>query len=215
MGPVYTIGVAGRSCCGKTLFAKKLCSGFSPADVTLLQQDDYYRDLGDIPLEDREVRNFDQPQAFDLPLLMEHLEELRAGRAVRQPVYDFHNHQRTDQRKEIIPGKVVLLEGLLIFHPPQLRDLLDLRIYIEGDDTECLIRRLRRDVEERGRSYESVLGQYQKTVHPMYLKYVLPGRPYAHLIVPGNSLDGPVVEVVRGTIMNIVRGYKDSLMETG
>lgn len=213
MGRVYTIGIAGRSCCGKTLFVKKVCSGFSPADVTILQQDNYYRDLVDIPLQERDTRNFDRPEAFDFPLLTEHVTRLKSGQTIKQPVYDFRLHQRTGEWIDVAPGKVVLLEGLLIFHPPSLRELIDLRIYIEGDDTQCLIRRLRRDVAERGRSHDSVLKQYQETVHPMYMEYVLPTRAFAHLIVPQDGLDGVAVEAMQGFITSIIQGRKDAPVE--
>lgn len=215
MEQVYAIGVSGRSGSGKTLFVKKVCSGFPPSDVTLIHQDSYYRDLSDIPLEERKGRNFDRPEAFDLALLIEHLAGLKSGLAVKQPVYDYSQHKRTGEYIELAPAKVVLLEGLLIFHPPPLRELLNLRIYMEGDDTECLIRRIRRDVAERGRSYESVLRQYQETVQPMYLKYVLPTRSYAHLIVTGGGLNGPGVEAVRGMIKYILGSYQDAPKEAG
>jgi uridine kinase len=206
MARAYAIGIAGRTGSGKTLFAKKVCNCFTPLEVVLLHQDNYYRDLSDIPLEEREVKNFDRPEAFDLPLLTEHLTLLKKGQPVRQPVYDFSEHRRSGEYVRIEPGRVVVLEGLLVFHPPELRDLFDLRVYMEGDDTQCLIRRIRRDVEERGRSHDSVLKQYQETVQPMYLKYVLPTRSYAHLIVPQGGLNGPAVEAVRGLISHILRG---------
>jgi len=213
MGRVYAIGVSGRSCCGKTFFATKISEGFSTSEVILIQQDNYYRDLSDIPLEDRETRNFDRPEAFDLPLLINHLGKLKNGQIVKQPIYDFHEHLRTGECMEIKPVKVLLVEGLLIFHPPELREMLDLRIYLDGDDTECLIRRIRRDVAERGRSYESVLEQYHKTVHPMYLRYVLRTRAHAHLVVPPGGVNGPAVEMVRNMIRYILQGQGSALME--
>jgi uridine kinase len=205
VGNVYAIGISGRSGSGKSSLAGRICDGFHSSETVLIRQDSYYRNLEDIPFEERVTRNFDRPDAFDLPLLIEHAVGLKAGRTVGQPIYDFVEHRRSHEFLEISPARVLVLEGLLVFYPPELRDLLDLRIYLDGDDTLCFLRRIRRDVMERGRTYQSVLKQYEETVNPMYLKYVLPTKAWAHLILPDGWFDGPAVDAVRGIIKNVLR----------
>jgi uridine kinase len=181
---LHIIGIAGASGSGKSQLARNIQQSFDAADVMLLSEDNYYKDQRNLSMAQRNLMNYDHPDAMDHALLADHLAELGAGRSVARPVYSFHDHCRTLETVTIKPPKVLILEGILLFSEEKLRNLIDLRVFMEVPLDICLIRRLERDVHERGRSMESVLAQYQATVRDGYLEHILPSRSYADLLVP-------------------------------
>lgn len=178
------IGICGGSGSGKTTVARKILEAVGEHRVAYLQHDSYYKDWGRLPFEERRKINFDHPDALDTDLLIEHVEQLRAGYPIEQPVYDFTRHVRTDQVRRIEPRPVILIEGILIFENARLRQLMDLKIFVDTADDLRFIRRLQRDISERGRTVESVIEQYLEQVRPMHLEFVEPSKRYADIIIP-------------------------------
>ena len=183
MENILVIGIAGGSGSGKTTLMNNIVSRFSE-DITVLSHDSYYRRHDDMTYEERCQLNYDEPAALETELMVKHLDSLRQGEAIDCPVYDFTVHNRSDEVTRIEPSRVIIVEGILIFENEALRDLMDIRIFVDTDADIRLCRRVKRDVNKRGRSLESVLTQYQQTVKPMYEKYVEPSKKYAHILVP-------------------------------
>ena len=183
MENILVIGIAGGSGSGKTTLMNNIVSRFSE-DITVLSHDSYYRRHDDMTYEERCQLNYDEPAALETELMVKHLNLLRQGQAIDCPVYDFTVHNRSDEVTRIEPSRVIIVEGILIFENEALRDLMDIRIFVDTDADIRLCRRVKRDVNKRGRSLESVLNQYQQTVKPMYEKYVEPSKKYAHILVP-------------------------------
>ena len=183
MENILVIGIAGGSGSGKTTLMNNIVSRFSE-DITVLSHDSYYRRHDDMTYEERCQLNYDEPAALETELMVKHLDLLRQGQAIDCPVYDFTVHNRSDEVTRIEPSRVIIVEGILIFENEALRDLMDIRIFVDTDADIRLCRRVKRDVNKRGRSLESVLTQYQQTVKPMYEKYVEPSKKYAHILVP-------------------------------
>ena len=183
MENILVIGIAGGSGSGKTTLMNNIVSRFSE-DITVLSHDSYYRRHDDMTYEERCQLNYDEPAALETELMVKHLDRLRNGEAIDCPVYDFTVHNRSDEVTRIEPSRVIIVEGILIFENEALRDLMDIRIFVDTDADIRLCRRVKRDVNKRGRSLESVLTQYQETVKPMYEKYVEPSKKYAHILVP-------------------------------
>ena len=183
MENILVIGIAGGSGSGKTTLMNNIVSRFSE-DITVLSHDSYYRRHDDMTYEERCQLNYDEPAALETELMVKHLDRLRNGEAIDCPVYDFTVHNRSDEVTRIEPSRVIIVEGILIFENEALRDLMDIRIFVDTDADIRLCRRVKRDVNKRGRSLESVLNQYQQTVKPMYEKYVEPSKKYAHILVP-------------------------------
>ena len=183
MENILVIGIAGGSGSGKTTLMNNIVSRFGD-DITVLSHDSYYKRHDDMTYEERCRLNYDEPAALETELMTRHLDLLRHGQAIDCPVYDFTVHNRSDETTRIEPGKVIIVEGILIFENPELRDLMDIRIFVDTDADIRLCRRVKRDVNKRGRTLESVLTQYQETVKPMYEKYVEPSKKYAHILVP-------------------------------
>jgi len=198
------IGIAGGTGSGKTTIAQELCRTLGPETATLVQQDSYYIDLTHLPFEQRAQTNFDHPSACDWKLLIEQISELRAGRAIRRPVYDFHKHSRTGGTVLVEPRRVVVLEGILILENPQLRELMDLRIYVDTEADVRLLRRIHRDIRERGRTLESVADQYLTTVRPMHTTFVEPSKQHADIIIPEGGHN-------RRAISSLVAGIRSLL----
>lgn len=176
------IGIAGGTGSGKTTLTRHLKDHFGD-EVTVIGHDSYYKRQEGKTYEERALQNYDHPDAFDTGLLVEHLKELKAGRPIRCPVYSYVDHNRTDQTVEIFPTKVLIVEGILIFQDPALREMFDIKIFVETDADERILRRCLRDVEERGRTLRSVVNQYLTTVKPMHEQYVEPSRKYADIVV--------------------------------
>jgi uridine kinase len=186
---VTVLGIAGGSGSGKTTVARALATHFGPEHVQVVVQDAYYRDRRDLSFEDRCRINYDHPDAFDEALLVEQLRELRLGRAIPRPVYDYARHARTDSTIHVPPAPIVILEGILVLAIPSLRDLCDIKIYVDTDPDVRFIRRLRRDIAERGRTADSVIEQYLATVRPMHIAFCEPSRRHADLILPEGRND--------------------------
>ena len=182
----YIIGIAGGSGSGKSTFAKRLKKAF-PDQVALISCDNYYLPHDELPLEERARLNYDAPEALEFDRMVRHLKELKSGRAALCPVYDFTRHTRSDAVTEILPRPVILIDGILIFHDPTLRACMDLKIYVETDADERILRRARRDMRDRGRDLDSVIQQYLTTVKPMHNTYVEPTKVYADIILNGGK----------------------------
>ena len=195
-----TIGIAGGTASGKTTVARRLVERLAGHPIALLDQDAYYRDLSDMPLEERRGFNFDHPDAFDTDLLVKHLEELRAGRPVEKPVYSFALHSRTGETQRVNPGDVVLLEGILVLALEPVRALLDVKVFVDSDADVRVLRRLSRDIKERGRDFDGVVEQYFRTVRPMHYGFVEPSKRYADIIIPHGGLNEVAIEMVAGAV---------------
>lgn len=178
------IGICGGTGSGKTTVANKILETVDRERVALLQQDHYYKELAHLPVEERARQNFDHPDSIDMELFVHHLHELKSGRPIERPVYDFTIHTRSRQTIRVEPKPVVIVEGILIFDNKPLRDLMDIKIFVDTDADLRFIRRLRRDVTERARTVESVIHQYLNTVRPMHLEFVEPSKRYADVIIP-------------------------------
>ena len=183
MENVLVIGIAGGSGSGKTTLAKNILDHFE-GRISILRHDDYYKCQDSIPMEERVKTNYDHPRAFDTDLLIYHIDELKAGRDVLAPTYDYSRHTRSAETRDVKASKVVVLEGILILENSALRDRLDMKIYVDTDADERILRRIMRDVKERGRSLDSVIEQYLRTVKPMHEAFVEPSKSYADIIVP-------------------------------
>jgi uridine kinase len=183
MAPLV-IGVAGGSGSGKTTVVRKILEALGDVRVPVLEHDRYYRDRNDLRLEERAALNYDHPDSLETDLLVRHVNELRAGRAIAAPVYDFSRHARKETTETIIAGRAIIVEGILIYTDPDLRKLMDVKVFVDTDDDTRFIRRLRRDTAERGRTVESVIDQYLSTVKPMHLEFVEPSKRYADVILP-------------------------------
>ncbi|MBQ2933810.1 MAG: uridine kinase [Clostridia bacterium] len=182
----YIIGIAGGSGSGKSTFAERIKNAF-PKHVSLISCDNYYLPHDELPLEERAHLNYDAPEALEFDLMVQHLEKLKNGQAALCPVYDFTRHTRSDMVREIKPRPIILIDGILIFHDEALRDCMDLKIYVETDADERILRRARRDMVERGRDLDSVIDQYLSTVKPMHNTYVKPTKVFADIILNGGK----------------------------
>lgn len=200
------IGIAGGSGSGKTTLVKALVEEFGDC-VTVLSHDSYYRRHDDMTYDERAQINYDHPDAYETDLLLEHLKQLKQGKDIQCPTYDFTIHNRVDALQHIVSRPIILLEGILIFAEPQLCEQMDLRVFVDADADIRLCRRIRRDVRKRARTLESVIEQYQKTVKPMYEKYVEPSKKNAHIIVP----EGGKNAIALSMIMNYIRRYLQDL----
>ena len=199
MKDILVIGIAGGTGSGKTTLMDNLVKRFSD-NVTVLSHDNYYRRRDDMTLEERSKVNYDEPAALETDLMVRHLDQLRQGYAIECPVYDFSQHNRSNKTTTIEPKQVIIVEGILIFEDDALRDLMDIRIFVDTDADVRLGRRILRDVEERGRTLQSVLDQYQTTVKPMHEMYVEPSKKYAHLVVPEGGRNFVALDMILSRI---------------
>ena len=203
MEPVV-IGVAGGTGSGKTTVASEILKRAGTRQISFIQHDAYYKDLGDLPLAQRILTNFDHPDALDNPLLISHLKELKAGRAIEMPVYDFTTHTRTGRTQRVEPNRVILVEGILIFVDEALRQLMDVKVYVDTQSDIRFIRRLQRDIAERGRTMESVVRQYMATVRPMHEEFVEPSKRYADLIIPEGGFNEVAMNLIAAHIRTLL-----------
>ncbi len=203
---ILVIGIAGGTASGKTTLMKNLINEFG-GEVTVLSHDNYYKRHDEMLYEERCKLNYDEPSAFDTSLMVYHLEQLRRGYPIECPVYDFTIHNRSDETVRLIPRKVIIVEGILIFENEALRNLMDIKIFVDADADVRLCRRIKRDVNKRGRSLESVLAQYQETVKPMHERYVEPSKKYADLVVPEGGKNPVALSMITGHI----RHYLDEV----
>ena len=191
-----TIAVAGGTGSGKTTVANEIVNRVGAGRIAYIQHDSYYYDWGRLPLDPRNLPNFDHPDSLETDLLVEHLKQLRTGRAVDIPIYDFTTHRRTERTRCVEPQPVILVEGLLIFAEARLRELFDVKIFVDTDNDIRFIRRLRRDIAERSRTMESVIDQYLNTVRPMHLEFVEPSKRYADVIIPEGGFNTVALDMV-------------------
>ena len=203
MSTPLVFGVAGGSGSGKTTVVRKIMDALGDTDVVVLEHDRYYRDHPELRLEERAALNYDHPNSLDTDLLVSHLRELRAGRAVDVPVYDFSLHARKAETTPIKPGSAIIVEGILIFTDKVLRSLMDVKVFVDTDGDTRFIRRLERDVAERGRTVSSVIDQYLSTVKPMHLEFVEPSKRYADVIIPEGGHNQVAVDMLLTLIRSL------------
>lgn len=199
MNDILVIGIAGGSGSGKTTLMKRLVERFGN-NVSVLSHDNYYKRHDELTFEERAVLNYDEPDALDTSLLVYQLDQLRHGMAIDCPVYDFTLHNRSNETIHVEPEKVIIVEGIMIFVDPDLRALMDIKIFVDTDADVRLCRRIKRDVTKRGRSLESVINQYKQTVKPMHEKYVEPSKKFADLVVPEGGKNQVALDMIEGRI---------------
>ena len=199
------IGIAGGSGSGKTTVAQEILQRVGPDRIAYIQHDSYYKDLTGLPPAQRAEVNFDHPNSLETELLISHIEGLKAGRPIEVPIYDFSTHSRTDKSFKVNPRGVIVVEGILIFADAALRSMFDVKIFVDTDPDIRLIRRLQRDITERGRTVESVIKQYQATVRPMHLEFVEPSKRYADVIIPEGGFNTAALDMVVARIESLLR----------
>lgn len=202
------IGISGASGSGKTLIAQTLYESLGSEKVVIIQEDAYYKDLAELSLEERTKINFDHPDAFDHSLLIQQINELINGRSIEHPVYDFTKHTRKPEFRTVGPHSIVILEGILILAIPELRDLMDIKIFVDTPADICFIRRLERDIRDRERTVESVIQQYQKTVRPMFMQFIEPFKRYADIIIPHGGKNIIAIDIIQAKIENLLQNQR-------
>lgn len=202
------IGIAGGTGSGKTTVVTNILRSLNAEDVLVISQDNYYKDHNDLSFEEREKINFDHPRSIDFDLLTEHVKQLKDGEMIEQPVYSFITHSRKDETIITHPKNVIIVEGILVLTDPKLRELFDVKIFVHADSDERLIRRIRRDIQERGRDLDEVLTRYQKTLKPMHEQFIEPSKSHADIIVPNMKKKNEVAIKLLSTLI------KDKLIST-
>lgn len=197
------IGVAGGSGSGKTTVVRRIVDSLGPEHVVVLEHDRYYRDRNDLRLEERAALNYDHPDSLETSLLVQHLEALKAGQPIEVPLYDFTSHARRGDTQRMQPRRAIIVEGILIFADRALRDVMDIKVFVDADADTRFIRRLQRDVAERGRTMDSVIEQYQGTVKPMHFEFVEPTKRYADLIIPVGGHNAVAVDLMLSLVRSL------------
>ena len=205
MKPIL-IAVAGGSASGKTTVVKKIIQRLNSKDITVITHDDYYKDLTNLPLEERYKVNFDHPDSLDNDLFVEQLSKLLNGETIEKPTYDFIEHNRSKVTTKVSPTRIIMIEGILVLEDERVRDLATIKLFVESDDDIRFIRRLVRDTKERGRSIESVINQYLTTVKPMYYSFIKPTKRYADMIIPNDSTHDVAVDCIARMINDMLKG---------
>ena len=206
------IGICGGTGSGKTTIARKIVQDVGAVNVVLVEQDSYYRNLADMPLDERHQANFDHPDSIDSEMLVNHLKRLKSGQSIEMPVYDFKSHVRSNEYNHIDPKPVVIVEGILIFAEPRVLSLLDVRIFVDTPDDIRFIRRLQRDINERGRTVDSVIAQYFTTVRPMHFEFVEPSKRYADVIIPEGGQTDVGIEFICGLVREKLRREQSEII---
>ncbi len=209
MKDVIVIGIAGGTCSGKSTLIQKIKDEFGDA-ITMLSHDFYYKAHNDIPFEERKRLNYDHPDSFDTDLMIEHIRKLMEGESIERPVYDFTIHNRIDETVTVMPSKVIVVEGILIFENRELRDMCDIKVFIDTDADVRIIRRIVRDVSERGRTLESVVTQYLTTVKLMHEQFVEPSKKYVDVIIPEGGYNKVALEMLNERIYALLKGSEQS-----
>ena len=199
------IGIAGGTGSGKTTIADYILKTVGPEKIAFFPHDSYYRELDHLPVEERSLVNFDHPSSLETELLIEHLVQLNEGKSIELPTYDFKTHSRKVETTRIDPQQILMVEGILILAEPELRELFDLKIYVDTDADIRFIRRLKRDIEERGRTSQSVIKQYLETVRPMHLDFVEPSKRYANLIIPEGGYNLEALDLIVARIESMLQ----------
>jgi uridine kinase len=195
------IGICGGTGSGKTTIARKIVESVGRENVILVEQDSYYRDLADVPLDERRQANFDHPDAINSELLVEHLMDIKNGIPTKIPIYDFATHTRKEEKQHIEPKQVIIIEGILIFALPHVLELIDVKVFIDTPDDIRLLRRIKRDIHERGRTLEQTLIQYEKTIRPMHYEFVEASKSFADIIIP----QGEQSEVITNLLSSLIK----------
>ncbi len=198
---MLVLGIGGGTGCGKTTVVNQILAELPEGEVGVISQDSYYKDTSHLSYDERVKINFDHPRSIDFELLVDHLKELKKGNIIEQPVYSFVKHNRTGDTILTHPRKVMIVEGILILTNPELRNMFDIKIFVHADSDERLIRRLKRDIAERGRSIEEILERYQTTLKPMHQQFIEPMKEYADIIIPNNKYNTVAIDIVK-TIIN-------------
>jgi uridine kinase len=198
------VGIAGATGSGKTTVARRLTEALPRGSVALLQHDSYYRDRADLTYEQRSELNFDHPESLETTLMVEHLQQLRAGKAARVPIYDFTTHRRRVETQRLEPGAVLVVEGILVLADAALRSMLDIKVFVDTDADIRVFRRIRRDIEQRGRSFESVRKQYYSTVRPMHLQFVEPSKRWADIILPEGGRNQVALDLLVARLRTVI-----------
>ncbi len=198
------IGIAGGTGSGKSTITKELIKLIDQEDVTIIEQDSYYKDQSDLPFEERVKTNYDHPFAFDNELLVQQLKDLIDGKSIEKPVYDFSIHNRTKETKTVEPKDVIILEGILILAEKEIRDLLDIKVFVDTDADVRIIRRILRDMKDRGRSLDSVILQYMSTVRPAHIQFVEPSKRYADIIILEGGYNKVAIDLIHTKIKEIL-----------
>jgi uridine kinase len=198
------IGIAGGSGSGKTTVIRQIIDGLDPAHIAVIEHDAYYRDLSHLPLDARRATNFDHPDALETELLLLHLDGLIGGQSIQKPTYDFQQHTRRRETVAVEPRSVILVDGILVLAEPELAARMDIKLFVDTDDDVRLMRRIRRDLSERGRTIEDILHQYEQTVRPMHLQFVEPSRRRADLIIPRGGHNRVAIDLVLSRIRALI-----------
>ncbi len=204
MKKAIIIGISGASASGKSLLANTIVNELGSDQVVVISEDSYYKDHSNIPFEERAKINYDHPNSLDHELLVEHLQELQLGKPVNVPIYNHSMHLRDKDTRKIGQHTIIVLEGILLFVEPKLRELMDIRIFMETALDICLIRRMKRDMNERGRSLDSVIKQYEETVRPMYLQFIEPSKRYADIIVPRGGGNRIAIDMIKAKMRELL-----------
>jgi len=208
------IGIAGPTASGKSLLANTIVKELGSDQVAVISEDSYYKDLAQLSLAERAKMNFDHPNAFEHTLMMKQLRQLQKGETVHVPQYDFTEHRRKEETRPIGKHRIIVLEGILLFVEDYIRELMDIRIFMDTALDVCLLRRLRRDIHERSRSLESVLDQYEKTVRPSYLQFIEPSKRYADVIVPRGGENRIAIDMIKAKMRELLRVDTHAFPET-
>lgn len=207
------IGISGASASGKSLLSNTIVNELGSEKVVVISEDAYYKDHSNMPFEERSKINFDHPDSFDHDLLFKHLQMLQAGKPIEVPIYNFSNHIREKKTRKIGQHTIIVLEGILLFVEPLLREIMDIRIFVDTALDICLIRRLKRDVKERARSLDSVLNQYEDTVRPMYMQFIEPSKRYADIIVPRGGGNRIAIDMIKAKMRELLGNHANSSTE--
>ena len=199
------IGVTGGSGSGKTTVSRAIFEQLHGHSLLMLQEDSYYNDQSDMPFEERIKTNYDHPNAFDTELLVKQLKDLLDWKTIEKPIYDYTEHTRSSEVEKVEPKEVIILEGILVLNDPALRDLMDIKIFVDTDDDIRIIRRIQRDIEERGRSLQAVIDQFKSTVKPMYHQFIEPTKRYADIIVPEGGENQVAIDLLVTKVRDILR----------
>ncbi len=199
------VGISGASGSGKTMVAQSLYHSLGSEKAVYLQEDSYYKDLARLPVKGRTQINFDHPDAFDHQLLFKHIKGLLQGEAIEYPIYDYTTHTRKRETLKIEPKKVIILDGILILSIKEIREIVDIKIYVDTPPDICLIRRLQRDIKERGRSLDSVVKQYQETVRPMFLQFIEPSKRFADIIITHGGENKAAIDIIQSKLENFIK----------
>jgi len=214
MNPPVVLGIAGGSGSGKTTVLNHILREFGSDPIAILDHDAYYRDLSHLSPEKRARFNFDHPDALETELMREHLDRLIEGEPIEKPVYDFTTHTREEETETVAPRPIIIIEGILVLAEPALEEQMDIKIYVDAADDVRLMRRIRRDMQERGRSIEGILRQYERTVRPMHLEFVEPSKREADIIIPRGGHNEVAIQMVMSRIQELLRSVENGTLQS-